>query len=122
MKAILVVDDELTILELLTTLLDEEGYRVIPAVDGEAALAVLEREPVDLVITDVMMPRLGGVELVRALRQRDGMHATPVVLISAALTPPLDGLDPCWYVAKPFDVDDLLAVIADAVGRRHFGA
>lgn len=119
MKTILVVDDEPTILDLLTTLLDEEGYRVRAAADGMAALEDLRREAVDVVITDAMMPRLDGEGLVRAMRARAETRAVPVIVLSAAVTPTLDELGPWWYLAKPFDLDALLAAVASAMDLPH---
>jgi DNA-binding response OmpR family regulator len=117
MKTILVVDDEPAILDLLTTLLEEEGYRVLSAVDGAAALEGLDQEAVDVVITDGMMPRLGGEALIRALRERPETRDVPVIFVSAAVTPRLEGLEPCWVLPKPFDLGDVLATIATATGR-----
>ena len=117
MKTILVVDDEPAILDLLTTLLRGEGFRVLSAVDGAAALEGLRREGVDVVITDGMMPRLGGVELIRAMRERPETREVPVILVSAALKPLLEGLGPCWFLPKPFDLNAILATITRALGQ-----
>jgi DNA-binding response OmpR family regulator len=117
MKTILVVDDEPAILDLLTSLLDEEGYRVLSAVDGAAALEGLNREPVDVVITDGMMPRLGGEALIRAMRARPETREVPVIFVSAAVTPRLEGLEPWWFLPKPFDLEMVLATVAGAIGR-----
>jgi DNA-binding response OmpR family regulator len=117
MKTILVVDDEPAILDLLTSLLDEEGYRVLSAVDGAAALEGLNREPVDVVITDGMMPRLGGEALIRAMRARPETREVPVIFVSAAVTPRLEGLEPWWFLPKPFDLEVVLATVAGAIGR-----
>ena len=117
MKTILVVDDEPTILELLTTVLDEEGYRVLAARDGAAALDALEREAVDVVITDGMMPRLGGEALIHAMRERPETRDVPVIFVSAAVTPRLEGLEPWWFLPKPFDLEVVLATVAGAIGR-----
>lgn len=117
MKTILVVDDEPAILDLLITLLDEEGYRVLSAVDGVTALESLKREAVEVVITDGMMPRLGGEALVRTMRERPETREMPVIFVSAALTPRLDGLEPWWFLTKPFDLQMMLAAVEGAIGR-----
>ena len=115
MTTILVVDDEPPIINLLTMLLDDEGYGVLPAGDGLAALEVLARTAVDVVITDVMMPRLDGVGLVRTMRARTAWRSIPAILLSAAEPPALDGLGPCTFVAKPFDLTALLEAVHRAV-------
>ena len=117
MKTILVVDDEPAILDLLTTILDDEGYDVLPAGDGMTALEVLTGTAASLVITDVMMPHLGGVDLVRAMRAREDLHSVPVILVSAADRPSMDGLGDCVFLPKPFDVAEFLDAVQGAVSR-----
>lgn len=117
MKTILVVDDEPAILDLLTTLLSDEGYQVLSAVDGAAALEGLKREAVDVVITDGMMPRLDGEALIRAMRARPETREVPVIFVSAAVTPLLEGLEPWWFLPKPFDLEVVLDTVAGAIGR-----
>ena len=117
MKTILVVDDEPAILDLLTTILDDEGYVVLPAGDGMAALALLTGTVVSVVIADVMMPRLGGVDLIRAMRAREDLQAVPAILVSAADRPSMDGLGDCVFLPKPFDLAELLDAVHHAVSR-----
>jgi DNA-binding response OmpR family regulator len=106
-KTILVVDDERTICDVLSDLLDDEGYDVSRAYDGVTALALAERQRPDLVLSDVMMPGLDGVSLTRRLRDR-GLRM-PVVLMSAVYAD-VD-LPHVRFIPKPFDVDDVLAVV-----------
>ena len=117
MKTILVVDDEPAILDLLTVLLDDEGYVVLPAGDGMTALEVLTGTAVSLVVADVMMPRLGGVELIRAIRAREDLRSVPAILVSAAVRPSVDGLGDCVFLPKPFDLAELLDAVHRAVSR-----
>jgi CheY-like chemotaxis protein len=107
---VLVVDDERYIVDLLSELLEDEGYQVLRASDGQAALDVLERHVPDLVVTDVMMPRLDGVRLLAIIREHH--KELPVILMSAAVTPRVDGVP---FLPKPFDIDDLLALIEDKI-------
>jgi CheY-like chemotaxis protein len=107
-KQILVVDDELVIREVLSALFTGEGYAVLTAGDGLAALDTLADASPDLVIADIIMPRLDGWALLQRLRAE--RPELPVVLLSATFrgNPP-DGV---VFVAKPFDIDHLLAVVA----------
>lgn len=111
-RMVLVVDDERYIVDLLTDLLEEEGYRVKRAYDGMAALEVIDRQIPDLVLADVMMPRLDGLALVGSLRER-GL-TIPIILMSAAVTPRYSDVT---FVPKPFDIDHVLHVIARALRR-----
>ncbi len=106
---VLVVDDEFHIVDLLAEILEDEGYTVLRAYDGLSALALAEGAAVDLVIADVMMPRLDGISLAYRLRERD--EGTRIVLMSAAVArvPPEFG-----FIAKPFDINDLLDKLAEA--------
>jgi len=103
---VLIVDDERYIVDLLSDLLEDEGYEVLRAADGQAALDVLDRHQPDLVVADVMMPRIDGVRLLSIIREHD--KELPVILMSAAVTPRMDGVP---FLPKPFDIDDLLALI-----------
>ena len=105
------VDDDPGVRELVAAVLEDEGYATRQAADGLAALAAVGAGPVDLVLADVMMPRLDGVALVRRLRA--GGHRVPVVLMSAAVA----GVDVAGapFLRKPFDLDGLLGVVAGSL-------
>lgn len=105
---ILVADDEVPIVELLADLLEEAGYRVVFAYNGADALNLIEREPPSLLITDNMMPRLSGLQLIERLRG-DGKPPFPIILMSAVHP---ERLPPAIaFVPKPFDLDRLLNLI-----------
>lgn len=108
--SVLVVDDDPPILALVTDLLTDEGFRVRAVRDGLAALAEIERDPPDVVVSDVMMRRLDGVELVREMRRHG--HDIPVVLMSAVY----DDVDlpGVRFVPKPFGIEPLLAAIKES--------
>lgn len=108
---ILVVDDERFIVSLLTEILEEEGYQVQIASDGEAALRVIESVRPDLVVADIMMPRLDGLTLAATLRSWS--QPIPVILMSAAVTPRSHGVA---FIPKPFDIDDLLGAVGEVLG------
>jgi DNA-binding response OmpR family regulator len=105
---VLVVDDDRQLCELLTDLLIDAGYAVQCADDGEAAWALVQCSPPDLVLSDIKMPRLGGIDL--ASRLISGGYATPIILMSAGFDD-LTGVS-ASFIRKPFDFDLLLATIA----------
>jgi CheY-like chemotaxis protein len=115
METILVVDDEPDIRELLVDVLRGEGYLVVPASNGQVAREALAETHIDLVITDTMMPGLDGVGLIRWLRAQPSLRAVPVLLLSAARRPNLDGLGDCVFLPKPFDLTTLLEAVATAL-------
>src|ERR671911_1307480 len=117
-QTILLVDDEDSVQKLLAYPLERDGYTVIPAQDGEEALARFQNEQVDLVVLDVMLPRLDGLEVCRRLRAQSSV---PIIMLTARG----DELDKVLglelgaddYITKPFSLRELLARIR-AVGRR----
>lgn len=115
MATILVAEDEPAILELMAATLAGEGHRVLAAADGLAAMALLAAEVPDLVLTDWMMPGLNGPELAARMRADPRWAAIPVVLVSAALRRAPSGLAEVTFLAKPFDIDRLLASVAAAL-------
>jgi len=109
---VLVVDDEPAIREVNATLLEDEGYLVRHAKDGLEALDTIDDDETDLIVSDVVMPRLDGASLVRKLR-RCG-YVMPVVLMSAVYADvDLPGVR---FVPKPFEIDRLLGTVASALG------
>ncbi|HEY7725381.1 MAG TPA: sigma-54 dependent transcriptional regulator [Anaeromyxobacteraceae bacterium] len=120
MAHVLIVDDELNIRRVLAAMLKREGYDVTAAADGEQALAVLQRTPVHVVVTDLVMPRLGGMDLLR--RVAADYPDVPVIVITAHGT--VDSAVQALkagafdYVTKPFEQAELKKVIAQAA-RAH---
>lgn len=117
-ESILVIEDDLIISNGLVQALEEEGYQTLVAMDGETGLHMAKTSSPDLLILDIMMPRLNGFEVVTELR-RNG-DQVPVIVLSARTDSrdKVRGLDlgADDYVAKPFDLDELLARV-----RRHLG-
>ena len=112
MITILVVDDEPVIREVVAMLLEDEGYTVLTADDGHAALDVFQREAPSLVLMDVMMPRMDGQAAFRAMRQHAHGNGLPVILMSA-MAEPAD-LDPgiTAFLRKPLDLEQMLALVS----------
>jgi DNA-binding response OmpR family regulator len=119
-EKILVIEDDPSILRGLQLNLTMEGYLVRSASDGESGLALARTERPDLVVVDVMLPRLGGLEVVREIRQED--PDLPVLILSAKgqETDKVAGLHlgADDYMVKPFGLKELLARI-DALLRRR---
>src|SRR5579862_95235 len=109
---VLVVDDNADMREYLSRLLSQR-FEVRVATDGAEALEMLSQDPADLVLSDVMMPRLDGFGLLKAIRGDESLSATPVVLLSARAgeEAAVEGLDTGAddYVVKPFTARELLA-------------
>ncbi len=113
---ILVVDDEASILELLVLVLEEAGYQTVQAHDGQEALRRLAEGPVDLVLSDVMMPFLDGRQLARRMAAAAAYRDIPVVLATAGGGQVIESDTPAVAVlSKPFALDQLLDTVAQAL-------
>jgi CheY-like chemotaxis protein len=114
-ERILVVDDDQVIQELLVVNLEMEGYDVLTAANGEEALERVKRDGPDLVILDIMMPKIDGWEAASRIKADPARAGTPVIFLSARAQD-LDvkrGLElgVAAYVTKPFDPVDLLDTV-----------
>ncbi len=118
MSRILVCDDDREIVEAVAIYLEQEGYEVIKAYDGEEAIRLLGQEEADLLIIDVMMPKLGGVETTFRIREKSGI---PIIILSAKS----EDQDKIFglkvgaddYVTKPFNPKELLARVQSLLRR-----
>jgi two-component system, OmpR family, copper resistance phosphate regulon response regulator CusR len=119
MTRLLVVEDEIKTANTLKQGLEEKGYDVQVAHDGESALSLARSIPFDLVIMDVIIPRMNGLELCRRLRQEK--EQTPVIMLTALglTSDKIRGFDSGSddYIVKPFDFEELLARIKVALNR-----
>ncbi len=121
MPAVLIVDDDDEILEALSELVASEGYLVRVAHDGVEGLERLASEPVDVILLDVEMPRLGGPEMAYEIFLRDaGMERIPIVLLSGRLG--LSGVarrvGTPYFLAKPYTAEELFVVIDQALAEK----
>jgi DNA-binding response OmpR family regulator len=114
---VLVVDDEFDILEAVKGILELEGYRVLGASNGAQALNAMQQALPDLVLADLMMPVMDGLELLRKMRSDARLSRVPVVLMSA-LKPKVAQDEYGWraFLQKPFDLDALLARVREHGG------
>jgi two-component system nitrogen regulation response regulator NtrX len=110
---VLVVDDEANIVNLVVELLQDEGYAVRSALNGEAALAAIAQQPPAMILLDMYMPQMTGVMLWEQL-QRQGISNIPVILMTASprAAESLLVQGATEYLPKPFDIDQLLECVA----------
>lgn len=117
-ECVLVVDDDREIVQALALLLQKEGYRVLRAYDGLEALQLLAEQPVQLILLDVMMPRLDGLSALLRIRERRNV---PVIVLSAKTeeTDKVLGLSMGAddYVSKPFNPQELAARVRSHLRR-----
>ncbi len=113
-RNVLVVDDEADIRFLLRTTLELAGYSVVEAAHGEAALEQVSRLQPDAVVTDRMMPRCGGDELIRRLRAEEKTASIPVVMVTGTRGAH-SGADA--VLTKPFDPRDLVRLLGELIGK-----
>jgi DNA-binding response OmpR family regulator len=119
-ETVLLVDDDGALLEVMSIVLSSEGYRVVTAADGAEALREIGRDGLDLVVLDIMLPKISGFEVLKKIREKSDV---PVVMLTAK-SQSVDkvvglelGADD--YITKPFDTKELLARIRAIL--RRFG-
>ena len=110
-RRILIVEDDAHLRALLGDVLTDEGYDIALAGDGREALDVLASSPCDLILSDVMMPRLDGRALARAMQADAALRPIPLVLISAGGSGIVAGVDCAAFVPKPFAIEHLLQTV-----------
>lgn len=111
MKTILVVDDEEAVVEFVSSLLEESGYRILRAYDGRSAFELARSEHPDLILSDIMMPIMSGLEFCRLVRETPDTARIPVILMTAGRSP--DQACPNSIVLpKPFDLTALEETVA----------
>ena len=122
MPTILVVDDEPSIRGLLRAALDGNGYRLLDAADGASALQIAQRERPDLILLDIALPGLSGLEVCRRLRANPATAETPVLLLSGIVQAgeqrEATKAGAQGVIAKPFSPAALVTQIEDALRRR----
>jgi CheY-like chemotaxis protein len=115
MSTVLVVDDVPSELEIICRILQDVGIKVMRAIDGEEAIALIRKNPPDLVVLDVVMPRMNGFEVIRELRGDRKTAHLPVVFCTHKSTE----IDRAWgtdlgadaYVSKPFEPQQLVNIV-----------
>lgn len=111
MSNILVADDELPVREFIALVLADSGHQTVLAGNGKQALELMEKERPDLVISDVMMPLMGGVELCQRLKSTADTAQVPVILMTSAGQRITADAGHDGFLAKPFDLHVLEALV-----------
>jgi CheY-like chemotaxis protein len=121
-KTILVVDDEVASAEVLSLILEEEGYRVFTAANGRQGLDRIDDVQPDLVILDYMMPLMNGTEMGRALRASERWRHLRIVMNSsmpeATVREHFDGYD--FFLRKPYNIEEALRLIRELLDTRRY--
>ena len=121
---ILIVDDHLTNLKLLRAQLEAEGHAVFEAHDGVEALSLLERQRVDAVISDILMPRMDGYRLCHEIRTHARLRDLPIIIYSSTYTAPEDeklalDMGANKYLKKPASVETIAAALHEVIAQPH---
>jgi len=118
-KKILIADDSASMRQLITYTLEGAGYEVIAAEDGEIALAKLKNGRVNLIVTDLNMPKMDGIALIREVRKLPGGRFTPIVMLTtesmAAKKEEGRQAGATGWIVKPFKPEQLLAVVKKVI-------
>jgi CheY-like chemotaxis protein len=115
-RRILVVDDDAEIRGLVRNVLERVGYEVSTARDGAQAIDLLAKSDYDVVLLDVMMPGLSGLEVVESLRRDNSAVLAHTYLLTASLSKRFEQLPVRGIIEKPFDIHDLVAETKDCIG------
>lgn len=121
MAAILIVDDEKDIVELLRYNLEKEGYTVIEAYDGVSAVKIAQSQKIDLMILDLMLPGMSGMDVCKSIRANPALSGLPIIMLTAKAdeSDKIVGLEigADDYMTKPFSVKELIARVRTILRR-----
>jgi CheY-like chemotaxis protein len=116
LKTILIIEDERIIAEILSAVLEDEGYNVQVADNGKEGIATLKSTHPDLVLCDLMMPIADGRAVARAMAADPTTRSIPLIIMSAGGKPPTDpGVRYNVFLRKPFDLNQLIATVEHLV-------
>ncbi len=121
MEKILVVDDEQSLREVLSIMLKRTGYAVTSVVDGEEAIELLNRDMFDLVITDLRMPKIDGMEVLRAAKSASPETVVLIITAFASADSAVEAMKQGAYdyLTKPFQVDEVQLIVRNALEKRR---
>jgi CheY-like chemotaxis protein len=120
MQTVLIVDDEFGVAEVLQSILEDEGYRAVTAINGKQGLARLAEVTPDLVLLDYMMPILDGTKTLEAIRQREGGADLPIIMMSSLdeVTVRETATQYNEFLRKPFRAAAVVALVAKLLDQR----
>lgn len=114
-KRVMAVDDSATVRKVLQATLAAAGYEVVEAVDGADALDKLSGVSVDMLVTDLNMPNVDGINLIQEVRQKPGNRFMPIIMLTSESQPEKKSAGKAagasGWITKPFNPDQLLAVV-----------
>lgn len=114
-KRVMAVDDSATVRQVLQMTLAGAGYEVIEAVDGRDALNKLGTFPIDMMVTDLNMPNMDGIDLIKHVRQNPGCRFMPIIMLTTESQPEKKqegkAAGASGWIVKPFKPEQLLAVV-----------
>lgn len=118
-ESILIIEDDVSVRTLLEKSLSARGFRCTAAKDGLDGLTTLETQRPDLIIVDIMMPRLDGMTFVKAIKGNEQTKPIPVIFLTARNDPKtmIDGINvgARFYITKPFQLDELVSKVEKAL-------
>ena len=122
MAMIMVVDDEPDILAMVEMILSRKGYKTVLAEGGEEALELIKQRKPDLILLDLMMPRMDGTEFLRIIRADENLRDIPVIVVSVRSTIEKESREAMEladdYITKPIDIPTLYAAIEEMLRKR----
>ncbi len=118
MSHVLIVDDEPDIATVLAEILEDEGFDVRVAHDGRQGLEFMMQKRPDLLLTDLMMPRMDGHALIREMQNREALRDVPIVVMSAGMIDKSLITIDVRFVPKPFAIDQILSAVQEMLGKR----
>jgi len=114
-KRILIVDDDLDLCHILQTVLDQQGYDTVLAVNGKEAVDLATSQLPDLILMDIMLPVMDGLQATRLIRENSNTHSTPILAMTARVS--VEDKQNCFrsgcddFIAKPFTVKEMTSCI-----------
>lgn len=119
-KKILAVDDSISIRKSISFVLTQEGYEVVEAVDGVDGFAKAKEDKFNLVITDINMPNMDGIEMIKQIRQTEGYKFTPIIALTTenqdSKMQEGKAAGATGWIVKPFTSEKLLAIVKKIIG------
>lgn len=119
-KKILAVDDSVSIRTSISFVLKQEGYDITEAVDGVDGLAKAKADKFNLIITDINMPNMDGIEMIKQLRQTDGYKFTPIIALTTenqeSKMQEGKAAGATGWIVKPFTSEKLIAIVKKIIG------